>query len=155
MKPSTSTKTAKSNITTSTTTSNTNSSNITTLAANATTTTPTKVSLKIVTATKATKVNPSHFLLASLLSNQSNNETDSSDNSTSSLVYRPKEVDELIDYEIETLEAMRHIERNASSKSVLNLFKLMDNDRKCFTLFLPTMLIQSLIAFFSNSILKR
>ena len=131
MKPSTNTKTAKSNITTSTTTINTNSSNITTLAANATTTTPTKVSLKIVTATKATKVNPSHFLLASLLSNQSsNNETDSSVNSTSSLVYRPKEVDELIDYEIETLEAMRHIERNASSKSVLNLFKLMDNDRK-------------------------
>lgn len=54
-------------------------------------------------------------------------------------VYRPKEVDDPLgvdDDEAEMLEVLRHVEKHASSKSVLNLFKLMDNNRKNLTFFL-------------------
>lgn len=47
------------------------------------------------------------------------------------IMYKPKEYDtNLADDETEMLEAMRDIEKNASSKHVLNLFRLMDKDRK-------------------------
>lgn len=47
------------------------------------------------------------------------------------IMYKPKEYDtNLVDDETEMQEAMRDIEKNASSKHVLNLFKLMDKNRK-------------------------